>query len=55
MSQATISKPTEPCEITTPEGTTLWLPDTGLGRAIRERLEKKGWEWEPPRPKIISF
>ena len=40
----TSAKPTTPCRMTTPTSTELWLPDTGMGRAIRERLEKEGWE-----------
>lgn len=36
--------PTTPHQITTPTHTEIWFPDTGLGRALRERLEKEGWE-----------
>jgi hypothetical protein len=51
----TINPPATPCRITTPTSTEIWLPDTGMGRALRERLEKEGWERIPPQPKKLSF
>jgi hypothetical protein len=48
--EANEEPPTTPCWITTPTSIEIWLPDTGMGRALRERLEKKGWGRIPPQP-----
>lgn len=48
----TVNPPATPCRITTATGTELWFPDTGLGRALRERLEKEGWERIPRKKEL---
>ena len=49
-SDKTINLPATPCRVTTPTSTKIWFPDTGMGRALRERLEKEGWERIPQEP-----